>query len=68
MTAALVAMFEMLRHRVPSRVIRGLMVAMLIELVPRRRGAETWADVGVRAFVAGAAGATIFGLLVAGRY
>jgi hypothetical protein len=68
MTAALVAVLEMVRLRLPYRVIRGLVVAMLLELMPRRRGAEFWANAGVRAFVAGAAGAAIFGLLVAGRY
>jgi hypothetical protein len=68
MTATLVAVLEMLRLRLPYRVIRGLIVAMLLELIPRRRGAAFWANVGVRAFVAGAAGATFFGLLVAGRY
>jgi hypothetical protein len=68
MTAALVAVVEMLRLRLPYRVIRGLIVAMLLELMPRRLGAEFWTNVGMRLFVAGAAGATIFGLLVAGRY
>ncbi|HLW46350.1 MAG TPA: hypothetical protein VKW09_01100 [bacterium] len=68
MTAALVSVIEMLRLRLPSRVIRGLIVAMLLELMPRRRGAAFWADAGVRAIVAGAAGAALFGLLVAGRY
>lgn len=68
MTAGLVAVVEMVRLRLPYRVIRGLIVAMLLELMPRRRGAEFWADVGVRVLVAGAAGATIFELLIAGRY
>jgi hypothetical protein len=68
MTAALVAVVEMVRLRLPYRVIRGLIVAMLLEMMPRRLGTEFWANVGVRAFVAGAAGAAIFELLVAGRY
>ena len=65
MTAALVAVVEMMR--LPSRVVRGLIVAMLIELMPRR-GAEFWTNIGMRAVVAVSAGATIFELLVAGRY
>jgi hypothetical protein len=67
MTAALVAVIEMARLRLPYRVIRALIVAMLLELMPRRLGAEFWSNAGLRAFVAGAAGAAIFGLLVAGR-
>jgi hypothetical protein len=68
MTAALVAVLEMLRLRLPYRVIRGLIVAMLLELIPRHRSVEFWANIGMRAFVAGAAGAAFFELLVAGRY
>ncbi len=67
MTAALVAVVEMARLRLPYRVIRGLIVAMLLELMPRR-GVEFWSNIGARAFVAGVAGATIFELLVAGRF
>jgi hypothetical protein len=68
MTAALVAVIEMARLRLPYRVIRALLVAMLLELIPRRLGAEFWSNAGMRAFVAGAAGAAILGLLFAGRY
>ena len=68
MTAALVAVIEMARLRLPFRVIRALILAMLLELMPRRLGAEFWSSAGMRAFVAGAAGAAIFGLLIGGRY
>ena len=68
MTAALLSVIEMLRQRLPYLVIRGLIVAMLLELMPRRRERQSWAGASVRALVAGAAGAAFFGLLVAGRY
>ena len=37
MTAGLAAVVEMMRLRLPYRVIRGLIVAMLLELIAGRR-------------------------------